>query len=294
VTPIQPVLTKEETFSPVPLLLIGSGQQRPPVIFAWAEEYRGEGRSQGLSRGLLVLAGEENVIREGMGIGCPAVLSNGEPVFSRTCYLKKREKDQIECTFLLDTALKWGITGRPSRLLTGLVNRTVDLYMRHPALQPLLPLGSGFRSLFLIRPFWFDVSPVAEVQYRYRVKEGSAEMDCRIHGFGRNLPVIYLLNEVGADAFAATWCGGKTLAPPRGWEPCLIPTERWFYDPSRDLHFRVVMKEVSEGMSMHLFWGREKTRDLCWAGYGIQLVPERPLVTATCSYTVTFERSRGP
>ncbi|MDD1679712.1 MAG: hypothetical protein LUO93_11090 [Methanomicrobiales archaeon] len=266
------------------------GNQNPPVRFVPGGIYQGEGRSRGLSRGLLVLDKGENLTREGLGIGCPVALDYGETVFSRTHYEWKEQEGCYECTFSLDTGLGWGITGQRSRVLSQLVNGAVDLYMKHPALQPLLLIGNIFRSFFLIRPVWYEIPAKTEVEFRYQIKGDSVEITCRIHGHGWDLPTICLLNELGGEAFCTSWSEGEEVAPPRGWECYPHPLEQWLFDPSRGLHFRIALGRVSEGIATHLFWGRERTRDLCWAGYGIELVPERLITTATCRYTVTVSR----
>lgn len=47
--------------------------------------YPGEGVSRGLARGLLVFSDDENITGEGMGIGAPAVKSQGCFCFARSC-----------------------------------------------------------------------------------------------------------------------------------------------------------------------------------------------------------------
>jgi hypothetical protein len=209
---------------------------------------------------------------------------------SRTCNPVQEDEGRIECIFGLDTGMGWGTNEHPSPVLTWLVNRTINLYMHVPLLQSLLPIGSAFRSLFLIRPIWYEIPTVAEARYTYRVRKNSVEIACRIYGKGRDLPTIFVLNEVGADAFSAAYGAGKVIAAPHGWEPYPHSDERWLYDPSRRLHFHIALEEVSEGMAAHLFWGREKARDLCWAGYGIRMEPQRPLSAAMCRYSVVFNR----
>jgi hypothetical protein len=264
-----------------------------PQIFVQAGEYRGEGRSRGLCRGLLPLANGENITREGMGIGCPVLVSRGNTIFSRTCTIDQQQ-DPIKCTFLLDTSLGWGVTGHPSVVFTRLVNGIVNLYMHHPVLQPLLPIGTFFRSLLSIRPVWSAITPVAEARCTYSIDGSAVEIICRIQSRDKGLPIIFLLNEAGADAFVAAWSGDRVVDPPCGWEPYPLPEERWLYDPSRKLHFRITIEEVSEGLTADLFWGREQAGDLCWAGYGIRMIPQRPLPEASCRYTVAFNQEHSP
>jgi hypothetical protein len=267
--------------------------QHQPICFAPAGDYIGEGRSRGLSRGLLVLAGGQNIIREGMGIGCPAALCKGETIFSRTRIGDRKDGDWIEYSFILDTGFGWGITRRPSRALTWLMNKTTSLYMRHPDLQPLLLVGSAFRAILFISPRLYSVTPMAKVQFRYYVQGNAVDITCKIHACENDLPTVFLLNEAGADAFTGAWCKNGLILPPSGWEPYPSSSEKWFYDPTRNLHFRITPGEVSEGITAQLFWGRERTRDLCWAGYGIRLVSDRKLATATCRYTIAFVKGEN-
>jgi hypothetical protein len=269
---------------------VPSEPQKPvlPLRFVQPGGFRGEGRSRGLSRGLIVLSGEENITREGMGIGCPVLVPDEEPIFSRTCSPLREEEGQIESLFMLDTGLGWGIHGTPVSALTRLVNGAVRLYMRFPPLQFLLPLGSAFRSLLSLRPIWYEVPVVAEVRCTYRIRDETVDITCQIQG--RDLPTIFLLNELGADTFSSAYGGGRTRTPPTGWRSYSAVDQRWLYDPARRIHFRLVWGEASEGMATHLFWGREHIGDLCWAGYGIRLTPQRSLSRASCRYSIAFDR----
>ncbi len=63
----------------------GRGAAWVRSLYSGNDTYRGEGRSLGLARGLLVYVDRRNITREGMGIGSPAARIGRCTVFSRHC-----------------------------------------------------------------------------------------------------------------------------------------------------------------------------------------------------------------
>jgi hypothetical protein len=236
----------------------------------------------------------ENITREGMGIGCPVLVSGGETIFSRTCRYKQSNEAGLEHTFSLDTGLRWGVAGHPSRSLTRLMNGMVHLYMHHATVQYLLTIGSVFRSLLCIQPIWYDAGKKAEARVVYQAKDGSAMITCHLTAREGSLPTVFLLNELGADAFSGARSNAGEEHPPRGWEPYDPSMGRWLHDPERNIHFCIKMEAISEGVTTDLFWGREHTRDLCWAGYGFRITPLTSLSEFWCRYAVTFHHGDHP
>jgi hypothetical protein len=253
--------------------------------------YPGEGRSRDLARGLLVYADGRNLTREGMGIGCPAAKTERHTLFSRTCSTLRTDRDHIHKIFRIDTGIGWGILGRLSPALTRMNNTTVDLYMRYPPLQHLLPLGAGFRTLFGIKPVRYDCEPPVEAHFEYVIQGSRIEISCRLQALRGGLPTIYLLNELGANAFRNGWLDGRPIPPPKGWEPIPSNPQAALYDPARRLCFRIGQVTVSEGMNARLYWGRERLMELCWAGYEIELDPGDPAIAeACCRYAISFDQ----
>lgn len=276
--------------SPVsPVISPGKNHRNESSIrFVHDSHYRGEGRSHGLARGLLVFDNEKNLTREGMGIGSPVILAGGNTYFSRSCYSAYSDEDTRTSSFLLDTGLDWGFGEHPVRSLTYLINRTVNVYLQHPSLQSFLPAGSMVRSLLGIRPIWHTVLPLGEIYFEYRVCYPEVEISCHIIRLVENVSSIILLNELGADVFTHVWSEGRICAPPSGWDRW--PHDAWLYDPVHRLHFRIALEEVSPSVNADIFWGREHIMDLCWAGYGIAL--EGRLTGSTCRYIVTIEEEK--
>ncbi len=272
----------------------GVGCPPPSLKLVQGNGYKGEGRSSGLCRGFLLISKGENITREGMGIGCPVLVSGREPIFSRTCRCEQNNEAGLEHTFSLDTGLHWGIAGRPSQALTRLMNGTVDLYMHHASVQYLLPIGSAIRSLLCFQPIWYDTGSKAEARVIAQEKNGSATITCHLSVREGSLPTIFLLNELGGDAFSVARSKNGTEPPPTGWEPYEPSAGRWLHDPKRNIHFCIAMEAISEGVITELFWGREHTRDLCWAGYGFRITPLKSLSEVWCRYAVMFHQGEGP
>jgi hypothetical protein len=261
------------------------------ITISGDDSYSGEGRTRDLARGLLVYAGRQNLTREGMGIGCPVAKTDGATLFSRWCRTDRISRNHIRKTFRIDTGMGWGISGELSPAITHAVATAVDLYMRNPALQPLLGFGVGIRRWSRIRPVWYGIDPVAEVLFDYHIGDWSIGVICRLRACRGGLPTIYLLNELGADSFQNGWHDGLPTPPPRGWEPIAGIPDTALYDPSRGLCFRIGPVEVRGDAEARLYWGREWDSELCWAGYEIEIRPtDGGAAGACCRYTISFDR----
>ena len=101
------------------------------------------------------------------------------------------------------------------------------------------------------------------------------------------LTSICILNELAADAFTHGFSSGKQAPPPTGWLECGPGNE--FYDPVRGLRFRISCLDEEQPMPGKVFWGREYTKELRWAGFVIELdgagIIDRQL---SCAYRVRF------
>ena len=93
--------------------------------------YIGEGISRGLARGLLVYYADQNLTGEGMGIGSIAFRNPDCTYFSRS-WTDSSEAGVYKRTFTLDTRMRWSIHGRPSDLLTRLIEYGISAYMQLP------------------------------------------------------------------------------------------------------------------------------------------------------------------
>lgn len=240
---------------------------------------------------MLVLLDKKNITGEGMGIGAIALKGPRFFCFSRTCTTREVRPGVIEKTFLIDSRLLWGRGNAPSVPVTLVLQRIAEWYMRWSVLQPLLRFSSPARITLGLRSFFEIIPPVAEARFTYRIDGDKVEVSCSIRSLGERFTSIVILNELAADTFTHAFSGGHVTPPPSGWlqfEPgCDL------YDPVRGLRFSISYTDPDQSVPGKLFWGREYTKELRWAGFGIEIPgnegSDEPL---SCSYEVWF--TRGP
>ena len=233
----------------------------------------------------------KNITGEGMGIGAIALKGPRFFCFSRTCTTREPRPGVVEKTFLIDSRLLWGRGGSPSIHLTRVLARVADWYMQWPALQPLLCFSSPVRSALGLKPFFEPIPPVAEARFTYRFNGDNVEVSCSICPLGEHFTSVVILNELAADTFTHAFSCGEATPPPSGWlqfEPgCEL------YDPVQQIRFGISYAADGRSVPGKLFWGREYTGELRWAGFGIEIpgneASDEPL---SCSYEVRF--TMGP
>ncbi len=236
--------------------------------------YAGEGKSQGLARGLLVYYGDRNITGEGMGIGSIALRDREYTCFSRS-WTDSEEDGVLRRTFALDTRMRWGIRGIPSSLLTRWIESGTSTYMLHPRLQhivmlPVFPL----RRLLGIHPLFETIPSRGTVTFTYRVTGLHVEVHAEIDVLTGSRDTLCLLNELSAAWFTAGWDGEQPAAPPPGWEKVSLdqlPVS--LVDPVHGIRFTMDKPSASTPVPLAVFLGREHTGDLCWAGFCIELGP---------------------
>ncbi|MDI6875505.1 MAG: hypothetical protein QMC96_01890 [Methanomicrobiales archaeon] len=260
-------------------------------------DYRGQGISEGLSRGLLVSADGTSLTGEGMGIGAPSFRTGERTYFSRRIRRRQIDSQHWIHTDTLDTCLEWRIHGRCMDPLTRCLERAADLYMRlTPFQRHMLPCILPTRNLFSIHPSLQPVSPVGEVCFEYRVSGGTIVVNCGVDAFTEPPPAVYLMNELSANYFTAAWGAGPLQAPPP-WEriPCVFPTDA-LYDPAHRLLFRITAAQPGPGTMFRIFRGREKTDERSWAGFILELTGDgkSPTDAPAIRYEIEIaEASRG-
>jgi hypothetical protein len=113
------------------------------------------------------------------------------------------------------------------------------------------------------------------------------EVSCTIHPREVGLTSICILNELAADAFTHGFSSGKQAPPPSGWLECGPGNE--FYDPVRGLRFGISFPREDGGLPGKVFWGREHTKELSWAGFAIELDPSgSSALPHSCEYRIRF------
>ena len=254
-----------------------------------AEEYAGEGISRGLARGLLVYHGDCNLTGEGMGIGSVALRArDGNTFFSRS-WEDRYEGDLLFRTYTLDTCMRWGRKGQSSAGISCWIEAGITAYMRLPRLQGLLmrPV-SPLRTLLKIDPVFETVPPRGSVTVACRVTEGQVDVAARISGAVRQGDTVCLLNELSAAWFTLGHNGETPTSPPPGWEYCPPGREPLpLFDPVHNLLFSMEGLADGAGVPLTLCRGREQSRDLCWAGFALELGPlEHPGDIPAVRYTI--------
>lgn len=238
----------------------------PPV------DYQGEGRSLGLSRGLLVYYGDLNLTGEGMGIGSVAFRDRGCTYFSRS-WTDSTEQGVFKRTFTIDTCMRWSIRGISSGLLTRLIETGISAYMHFPRFQGMILFSiPTLRSLIGIHYQFETIPPRGSVTFTYRVTGNHVDVHVGGAISDRSNGIICLLNELSAAWFTAGWNGEGPVSPPPGWEkisPARLPAS--LVDQVHGIRFFIGRPSVCPPVPYTVYQGRENARDLCWAGFCIEM-----------------------
>jgi hypothetical protein len=236
------------------------------------DSYQGEGISLGLARGILVKYKGIDIVQEGMGLGSLAIKNRLITYFASTCNTTQLSENQFRKTFLIDSTILWRINGRQSILITRIIDILAQCYMFLPGLQnKLLRTGTLFRNLFKLTPQIVKITPIAEACFNYSVQNNELFVEGRIKSLSGYLNKVFILNELGADYFQNGLKNGKIVSPPNGWNPTTSKSGSVaFFNPYNNLSF-IIKKISNTGFTpFKVFWGREKTKDLCWAGFEIE------------------------
>jgi hypothetical protein len=258
--------------------------------------YLGKGISEGLARGLLVMCGQENLTGEGMGIGSVAVKGCRYTCFSRS-FTDAGDESHFTRTFFIDTKMSWSVLGVISPGLTRIIESSIGVYMRFPALQktlmaPVMPL----RKMFRIQPVYESIPFSASVRCAYRVDPSGIDICVQFDPVAGYTGTFCLLNELSGDCFTSTWKSGILCPPPPGWEPlpCCFPTAS-IYDPVRQIRFWIDSFSVTPPVPVTMFQGRETGEDLSWAGLSFEIgQPGLPVGSLEFRYRVGFAEGFSP
>ena len=239
------------------------------IIYYSDDSYLGEGISLGIVRGILVKYKDTNIVQEGLGIGNLALKNGLMTYFASTCNTVQLSETQFRKTFLVDSVLLWRINGKRSIFVTRVIDMLAQCYMLLPGLQnKLLKTGTLFRNLFKLTPQIIKIAPIAEACFNYSVKEDELNVECKIKFLSGYLSKVFILNELGADYFLNGIKNGKTVSVPTGWNYLTSSTDSTaFYNPIYNLSFLVKKINVIDLIPYKVLWGREKTKDFCWAGF---------------------------
>jgi len=255
--------------------------------FSVDDAYAGAGLSLGLARGLLCAYAGRNITQEGLGIGVPALRQGGFTCFATATRTERLAPNALARSYAVDRRMVWRLGGRPSLALTRIVERGAAAYMRRPWLQPsLLALASRLRRLAGATPHFEEIAPVAIADFTYIWDRSRVDVECRFRRLGDAPARLFVMNELGADFFRASWLDGREAPPPTGWQP-LPAGAPALYDPQLGLRFSLVRAAADAPATPRLFWGRERNADCCWAGFELEFAGAAlPAGGLSCRYAV--------
>jgi hypothetical protein len=280
------------------------------------DTYKGFGHSAGLARGLQLLVDEENLTQEGMGIGTVALKVGGVTLFSQKYRDDPTDGNKYVRTYSLDTALWIGIKGLPLFQLTRIREAMVGFYKEHPKFQGFqLAAGRKMRRLFQVKRVFRKTEPTGEARILYEIHKNEntneVQIAATISSFKEVNGKICLMNEMGADWFTEARKQDKTIGAPTAWEDLtydkistgeadqtskkqeVYPS---LYAPTYDLFFDIQDIVVSHKLPYKVYWGREKTKELCWAGFTIEInaMQNQPFPeNVRCTYKIVFTKGKA-
>jgi hypothetical protein len=236
---------------------------------------------------MLVFADGRNITGEGMGIGAVVLKDRRFSYFSLNCNTVVHAPDFIEKTFFVDSRMIWRRGAASSMALTWCMERVNEGYMRSPRLQSLLCLGSHTKRFLGMNPVFEPIPPIAESHFTYRIAGDRIDVSCTIRPLARPLPSVFILSELAADSFTCAFFRGEVMKPPPGWTRHEPGND--LYDPVHRLRFIFSSEPLGESVPSTVWWGREHTRNLRWAGYSIE-IPEfhRDMAPVSCSYSISL------
>ncbi len=252
------------------------------INFYFSNNFKGEGVSEGIERGLLVNIDNKCVVQEGMGLGAPAIRSKNGTYFSRTSKLHEISKNEFVKDFFIDTELTWSIfrfdpnTFGETRTLTVLINKLTDLYKKLSFIQKQsLKTGIASRNFFRIKSILNYIGNLGKISFRYKLLDNSVEIAVNFSDFlRRNLNTftkICILNELGGSYFNLGKNKNRIVSPPSGW--IKLPKDSMYTLYSEKFNSVFILSNLNNksGYKFDLFCGREKISNFCWAGYDIEI-----------------------
>ena len=259
------------------------------IFYYSDDDYAGEGISLGIARGILVKYNNLKIVGEGTGIGSLALKNKLLTFFPTTCKTVQLSKTQFRKTFLIDSVMLWQLNDRPSRLLTALIELMANGYMFFPGFQNrLLKTGTFLRRLFKITPLIKKIPPVAEASFKYSIDSDEISVECDISSLQGYFSKAYILNELDADYFQYGIVNGENVAAPSGWNLIdSVSQHNAFYCRDYFLSFLIKKIEFKNNVPYKIFWGREKSKDLSWAGFELESdCRNKKIKKISCSYIV--------
>lgn len=268
----------------------------PTPLFFHDTDYRGMGVSTGLARGLQVKVQGMDLTQEGMGLGAVAIRAQGKTYFARDHQVTQAAPQRLVQDCLIDAVHLSGTDGRCDRLINQARESLSSLYRLAPPLQtPFLQAGAVLRDILGIKSRFHPVEPQAQARFHFQLHPWRVDVRCEFRALAEPPQELYIMNELGADFFTSAWHSGQNTRAPLGWQVCPDNGNLPFlYSPRTGSRYSLRDIQVSGDLPFKVCWGREKTEELCWAGFTIRVHPARKRVTdLVCSYSIIFANDRG-
>jgi hypothetical protein len=248
----------------------------------FSNDFKGEGISAGLQRGLLIDFAESCLVQEGMGLGAPAIKTKTGTYFSTTSILTNISPNVYIKEFTIDSELLWKIFGSDSeqketpRLLTTFINKLNDLYKKAPYIQKsLLKLGIVSRDFFCAKSRPTKIGSLGKIRFKYKILKNSVHIWVDVSDImnmnGERISKICILNELGGDFFDARKLNSHIFKPPAGWVKIEEVNPPILHSKELGIDFSLKIINNTPNLKYELVYGREKISNFCWAGFDIEI-----------------------
>ena len=191
----------------------------PTMDFFHDDCFKGIGISEGLARGLQVMAAGVNLTQEGMGLGAIAIRSNGYTYFSQGSRVVWPDSNNMIQDYVIDTIHMSGRGESANIPVTWISEFFVVLYRLLPACQKgMLWAGIHTRRWLGIKSHFIAVSPRAQARFHLKIHTNRIEVCCNFKTLAKIPHELYIMNELGGSFFTSSWQAGEITKTPPGWQ----------------------------------------------------------------------------
>jgi hypothetical protein len=248
--------------------------------FDLSTNYKGEGISEGLERGILVFFTGQNLVQEGMGLGTVALRTRNLTYFSKKSRLRKISANEYVKEFYIDTAMTWKIFNKRSIILTKLLEEFGNFYKKEGVAtqELLLNIGIWLRRILGIKSEMTKYRSLGKVNLNYKLLENevliTVDFSQVLNNNPENLKLLCILNELGGDFFNKSRISKLILPAPSGWNQIKDPQSLKrikLYSDRLKLEFGIEILRNVPNFKIDYFFGRENVANYCWAGFVMEI-----------------------
>lgn len=239
--------------------------------FDLSYDYKGNGVSKGLQRGLLVYDGDILLLEEGMGLGACSLQTGGYTYFTSIKSIE-RATGSFDVVCIIDKRLEWKVFGIKSTYFTRILEYiATKIYMKHENRQnKLLKLGGLLQKLFKAKTYFVEVPVQGEIRIAYELGDNEILVDLSCETEKEKIK-LFVMNELGGSIFDKSFIRGEQSVAPTGWQKTDGQCELYSHDHS--IAFTMVERNVPDNVQSTLYWGRELViNNYCWAGFESEIV----------------------